>query len=159
MQLNPGESYFLASKGLNETIDVMNGAMEQGLSPLLVSSVHPSLLRESYDLETVPILWLSNIEWHHDAPLEKNIPLSDLNMLSNSINAFLAKPKTMAVLIFPEIADPETQWKYLKQVIGQAVASAKKSGSNFMLLLKSDEVKVEQLGFAESLMTGLKFKD
>jgi len=80
-------------------------------------------------------------------------------MLSNSMNAFLAKPKTMVVLIFPEIADAETQWKYLKQVISQAVASAKKSGSNFMLLLKSDEAKVEQLGFAESLMTGLKFKD
>jgi len=157
IEMEAGRSYMISERNDAAPVEAAVRMIKEGKSVLVVSSLHPTLLRESYGIKTAPMLWLSDIDWFSPDPMEKNVPLSKLNLLGNTIDGFLRYDNSVVVLLFPEsIAEEMIPWDEMKKMITAAAASAESSKKNLVIGVNPALATTQQVAFLESVTAKLR---
>ncbi len=93
MMVRAGYSYVVRERKPIRSYDMFVDVVASGVQGLCVSRDHPQLIRQQYDLETVPIIWLSN-------KLGKAyVNPANIGILKDTIVRFVEKADDSVVLI------------------------------------------------------------
>jgi len=92
--LERGYSYLIKEESQNQAIDVFVDAVHHGWSGLCISREYPEKLKDKFDLDGIPILWLSSDQIHDYSREPINIPL-----LYSDIKTFVLENPDPIVLL------------------------------------------------------------
>ena len=92
-----GRIYFIdeKSKSRKKALRLFSDLVRHNKQGLLISTDHPNQIRQKYQLEKTPVIWLSD-----SIEMEKNnIKTNELEALNNTIHLFLERANTAIVAI------------------------------------------------------------
>ncbi|MFC2154823.1 DUF835 domain-containing protein, partial [Candidatus Altiarchaeota archaeon] len=92
--INPGFSYLIQEKKSKNIYKIFMEAIHQGWYGLCFTRDMPAKIRETYDIKTTPVIWLTEVD-----SKEPSLRPQELEMISHTISEFIEKSGKSVIII------------------------------------------------------------